>query len=336
MAVESGEKLLRNALIRTPEYKSADVSLIRDSKLASIVANRDSTRLRKSHFLTLCWVWRYASPFWRKKRTKLSAPRGRRAPAASAEAGTEATRTSSGGGSDDAAGALALLPSPSDSRALCEPLESFRLLLWETLSSFASVDAALQLANAAAQGEARAPVMLQAQIMLTVIDIGRLRAQRMTADAERLANLSNLSLSLGCEAGAACDAPCAHCPEADVADEHIAVVRHLLVATEAGMAQVPPGYECTLGAVDRAYLHDVRLGMLPLSQLVCRIQAEFDSQRRAMLPRHLLLSAGLTIEGKGERHVFQDGECWYKIKVLENIAEGLSPNFCQFALGQAF
>jgi hypothetical protein len=73
------------------------------------------------------------------------------------------------------------------------------------------------------------------------------------------------------------------------------VLRHLLVAHEAGMAMLPQGQVDGFSAPDRAYLSDVNAGIEPLYQLTNQTQAELDALRRRQPPRQLLLLAAADV-----------------------------------------
>ena len=93
---QSGEKQLRGALCRTPEWRSADtrnmaaeaLDAVGSSSAAAAVRKRDCSALRKGDMLRLCRMWRYASHVWQPA----SWPAAEREPRAVGEAPPRARR----------------------------------------------------------------------------------------------------------------------------------------------------------------------------------------------------------------------------------------------------
>ena len=93
---QSGEKQLRGALCRTPEWRNAETRNAAADALdaagatgaAAAVRRRDCSALRKGDMLRLCRLWRYASHVWQPA----SWPAAERKPRAAGEAQPRARR----------------------------------------------------------------------------------------------------------------------------------------------------------------------------------------------------------------------------------------------------
>ena len=272
-----GEKLLRAALVRTPEWQASDVSKLSQALgSATVVASKDSSRLRKAHFLELCFYWRYASPYWslRVRGTQ------QRAGGAGRRRGT--TKASS------RALSLYQLPTPALSRPPTGPLEAFRAALLGDVAAFVAADVQFTL-FAAVEAEPSAPLtVLVPEMILALMSVSRKRALRMRRDAARLQ-------AAAAEAEASDAAGEASLSEADCAEDHLALLMHILTANEKGASSLSPEARAAMAAPDRAVMADVRVAVMPLFVLVCRAQAELAAMRLAKPHRSVLLHAAADV-----------------------------------------
>ena len=108
------QKLLRHALVRTPEWNNerargetaAEAEAVGDAVLAGLLRRRDSSQLRKAQILHLCHLWRYSSNVWRPRKSANTAA----AAPASAAAATGQQRTAS---TPQSGSVRAVVPGPS-------------------------------------------------------------------------------------------------------------------------------------------------------------------------------------------------------------------------------
>jgi hypothetical protein len=119
---DHAQKLLRHALVRTPEWNNerarcetaGEAEAVGDTVLAALLRRRDSSQLRKAQILHLCHLWRYSSNVWRPRKgpDTVVPPRGA-ADGAAAATSLGLQRTASAPQIRQSGGTRAVHPGPS-------------------------------------------------------------------------------------------------------------------------------------------------------------------------------------------------------------------------------
>ena len=268
-----GEKLLRAGLVRTPEWQARDASLLAGA-LAAIVTVQDASRLRKSHFLELCWHWHYASPYW--------APSGRAAGGSSGSKRKVLLRRDLRKPAAAAVAASQALISVQPARTPASLLEAFRAMLAIDVAAFGAADRGFRFFDAAA-AEPRAPLtLIIPDLMMRLNALGAARYQSARQGAVELCSAST--------AAEAADEP-RNGTETDMAEKQLLNLSFTLMANSSATSALTPEARVRLSPPDAAVIEDVALALQPLSTFICRAQTQLASLRASNLRRSELLAA---------------------------------------------
>ena len=217
------------------------------------VSARDGSKLRKVHFLELCFHWQYASPYWKPRHTPAAArtqqPRAHACPAAVPDASREVF--------------------PLARQAL-NPTTVLRRALMHDVTVFACLDSSFTL-PAAIAAEPLAPVaILVPDVMRSIMQMHHARAARALADAHALAAASSTAAYDYCAGD-----------ETATAEHHLALLNHDILATQAALAAIPSAALKRMCGPDRAVIQDINTSMQSLFALFCSTNSELAHVRQA-------------------------------------------------------
>ena len=246
--------------------------------------SRDASRLRKAHYLELCWHWKYVSPFWQQRKRYLPFAAAAAAAAAASTAVAAAASTEPRRPAKKLAVAAFLPKAPG--RVPQAQLESFNRMLSLDIREFGALDSAF-VVFAAADAEPRAPLTILLPILVSAM---------IKVAISRLADARSSEAALRASAAACNYEEELRGNETADADEHLLRFAFMMSSHDTSKRMLTPEVLAQLSAPDAACMQDVALASQSCKQFICRAQTELGALRiSSQVHRSLLLTAAADV-----------------------------------------